>query len=204
MPTSGRHLVLASGSRARYDMLKASGLAFTVDPADVDEAELKQRLLAREPRPAPDDIALELARAKGRSVSARHPQALIVAADQVLSVDGALLSKPGDREGARASLQRLRGREHELTSAVVVAEAGAVTWEAGDTATLTMRHFSEAFLDDYLLRAGDGIHWAVGAYELEGMGIQLFETVAGDYFTILGLPLLPLLAELRGRGVIAS
>ncbi|MDX2258695.1 MAG: Maf family protein [Hyphomicrobiaceae bacterium] len=199
-----RHLILASGSKARYAMLKSAGLAFTVDPADIDEAALKARMMSSEPAPGPESIALELARAKGRSVSARHPGGLVVAADQVLSLDGDLVSKPADLAAARSSLLRLRGRTHQLTSAVVMAEAGEVTWQATDTARLTMRAFSDAFLDDYLVRAGPDVCWSVGAYELEGLGIQLFDAVDGDYFTILGLPLLPLLSELRQRGAIAS
>ncbi len=129
---------------------------------------------------------------------------LIIGADQVLALGAELLNKAPNMEAARAALRKLRGRTHELHSAVAFAEKGKVTWAHVATARLTMRDFSDAFLDDYLLRAGDRVGQSVGAYELEGLGVQLFDRIEGDYFTILGLPLMPVLAELRVRGIITK
>jgi septum formation protein len=193
--------VLASASRARRELLAAAGVAFTVDPADVDEPALRRSLQAGT---APAKIAELLARAKAEDVGTRHRDSLVIGADQVLAFGDEILSKPGDAQGARATLRKLRGKTHELISAVAFAEDGKITWAHTATARLTMRDFSEAFLEEYLLRAGDRVGQSVGAYELEGPGVQLFERIEGDYFTILGLPLLPVLAELRARGVIAA
>jgi septum formation protein len=198
---SGRQIVLASASRARRALLAAAGVAFTVDPADVDEPALRRSLQAGT---APAKIAELLARAKAEDVGTRHRDSLVIGADQVLAFGDEILSKPGDAKGARATLRKLRGKTHELISAVAFAEDGKITWAHTATARLTMRDFSEAFLEEYLLRAGDRVGQSVGAYELEGPGVQLFERIEGDYFTILGLPLLPVLAELRARSVIAA
>lgn len=201
---ASRPLILASGSPYRRKMLQAAGLVFRVVPADVDEAALKRGLASQTPPPAPAAIADALARAKARSVSIHHASATVIGADQVLALDGELLDKPGDLSAARAQLERLRGKTHRLISAVVVAEAGQVLWAHVDEAVLTMRSFSPEFLDRYLAEAGPDLCRIVGAYEIEGLGIQLFERVEGDHFTIIGLPLVPLLAELRSRGVIAA
>jgi septum formation protein len=200
--TSRRPLILASGSPYRRKMLEAAGLAFRVFPADVDEAALKRVLASQTPKPAPAAIADALARAKAQSVSARHANATVVGADQVLEHAGELLNKPGDLAATRAQLERLRGETHRLISAVVLAEDGQVVWSHVDEAVLTMRAFSPEFLDRYVTGAGPDLLQIVGAYEIEGPGIQLFERVGGDHFTIIGLPLVPLLAELRSRGVI--
>ena len=199
-----RPLILASGSPYRRKMLQAAGLAFRVVPADVDEAALKRGLASQTPQPDPAAVAGALARAKARPVSVRHASATVIGADQVLALDGELLDKPGDVAAARAQLQRLRGKTHRLISAVVVAEAGQVLWAHVDEAVLTMRSFSPEFLERYLAEAGPDLCQIVGAYEIEGLGIQLFERVEGGHFTIIGLPLVPLLAELRSRGVIAA
>jgi septum formation protein len=199
---ASRPLILASGSPYRRKMLEAAGLAFRVVPADVDEVALKRSLAAQTPKPAPAAIADALARAKAQSVSVRHAGATVIGADQVLEHAGELLDKPGDLAAARAQLERLRGKSHRLISAVVVAEAGQVLWTHVDEAVLTMRPFTPEFLDRYLAEAGPDLCRIVGAYEIEGLGIQLFERVEGDHFTIIGLPLVPLLAELRSRGVI--
>ena len=196
-------IVLASASRARREMLAAAGVAFTVEPADVDEPSIR-RELAKTGDAGPLQVALILARAKAEDVSAKHGGSLIIGADQVLALGPEILSKPADASAARASLLQLRGRTHELHSAVALAESGAVTWSHAATARLTMREFSDAFLDEYLRRAGDRIGQSVGAYELEGLGVQLFDRIEGDYFTILGLPLLSLLGELRERGRISQ
>ena len=199
---TSRPLILASGSPYRRKMLEAAGLSFHVVPADVDEAALKRGLAAQSPKPISAAVADALARAKAQSVSARHPDATVIGADQILALGDDLLDKPGDLAAARVQLERLRGKTHRLISAVVVAEAGQVLWTHVDEAVLTMRPFSREFLDRYLAEADPGLCQIVGAYEIEGPGIQLFERVEGDHFTIIGLPLVPLLAELRSRGVI--
>jgi len=199
-----RQIVLASASRARREMLAAAGVPFTVDPADLDEPALRNKLLAENKSIAPPHIAEALARAKAEEVSRRHAGSLVIAGDQVLALGPELLTKTKDEAAARESLMKLRGREHELHSAVAFAEDGHVVWAHVATARLFMRDFTDAFLDDYLVRAGDSICQSVGAYELEGLGVQLFARIEGDYFTVLGLPLLPALEELRTRGVIAQ
>jgi septum formation protein len=197
-----RHdLVLASASVFRRRMLEAAGVAFRVVPAEVDEAAIK-RSLAGEAGPAA--LAAILAAEKAKAVSARLPGALVIGADQTLALglDDGLLDKPGSLPEAREQLVRLRGNTHRLFTAVTLAREGRVVWRADDSASLTMRRFSDAFLDAYLARAGESLRQIAGAYEIEGLGIQLFDKVEGDHFTIVGLPLLPLLAELRARGVI--
>jgi septum formation protein len=201
---SAREIVLASGSRARREMLAAAGLHFTVQAADVDEPAIRARLLKDDASVEPKRIAAVLAAAKAEDVSGKIGGSLIIGADQVLALGDELLSKAPNMEAARAALRKLRGRTHELHSAVAFAEKGKVTWAHVATARLTMRDFSDAFLDDYLLRAGDRVGQSVGAYELEGVGVQLFDRIEGDYFTILGLPLMPVLAELRVRGIITK
>jgi len=201
---SAREIVLASGSRARREMLAAAGLHFTVQAADVDEPAIRARLLKDDASVEPKRIAAVLAAAKAEDVSGKIGGSLIIGADQVLALGDELLSKAPNMEAARAALRKLRGRTHELHSAVAVAEKGKVTWAHVATARLTMRDFSDVFIDDYLLRAGDRVGQSVGAYELEGIGVQLFDRIEGDYFTILGLPLMPVLAELRVRGIITK
>jgi septum formation protein len=204
MSGSAHEIVLASGSRARREMLAAAGVHFTVQAADVDEPAIRARLMKEDAGIAPRRIAEVLAAAKAEEVSARRRGSLIIGADQVLALGDELLSKAPSLEAAREALRKLRGRTHELHSAVAFAESGKVIWAHIGTARLTMRDFSDAFLDDYLLRAGDRVGHSVGAYELEGLGVQLFDKIEGDYFTVLGLPLLPVLAELRQRGIIAK
>lgn len=193
-------LILGSGSPYRRKMLEAAGVDFRVVPADVDEGALKQRLAGQEP----GAIAEALARAKAAAVSSAHPDAMVIGADQVLALDGELFDKPGDIAAARRQLERLRGKTHRLLSAVALASGGQVVWVHVDEAVMTMRAFSPEFLVRYVAQAGTELCGIVGAYEIEGPGIQLFERVHGDHFTIIGLPLLPLLAELRSRGVIGA
>lgn len=197
-------LILASGSASRRRLLESAGVAFRVIPADVDEAALKRELRTSPATSGAGPVAAHLARAKARVVSERHPAALVIGADQVLALGDDLFDKPRDLAEARAQLLRLRGRGHCLVSGLALAQGGAIVWEYSAVATLTMRTFSNAHLESYLSAAGDAVTRTVGAYELEGPGIQLFERVDGDYFTILGLPLLPLLAELRARGVLET
>lgn len=199
-----KSLLLASASPYRRKMLEAAGLKFDVVAAGVDEAVLKRELALRRPRPGAGEVAQALASAKAEAVSARHPAAIAIGADQVLALGEELLDKPGNPAAARDQLLRLRGRTHRLVSAVAIALGGKIQWAHVDEAVLAMRAFSDAFLDRYVADAGAHIAGIVGAYEIEGRGIQLFERVEGDYFTIIGLPLIPLLAELRSRGVIET
>lgn len=195
---SGTRLVLASGSRVRADMLRAAGLDITVDPADVDEPEIEAA--CRQDGMATPEVAQALAAAKAALVASRHPGTLVIGADQMLDLDGVNLRKPDDPAGAARTLQRLAGRDHTLVSAVVLARDGDLIWRHHASARLTMRPLDDAAIADYLARAGDRVLTSVGAYQLEGLGAQLFDRIEGDYFTILGLPLLALLGELRRRG----
>ena len=202
--SSVSQIILASTSRARREMLAAAGVAFTVEAADVDEPAIRKTLLAAKSAATPPQIADALARAKAEDVSQRHKGSLVIGGDQVLALGTELLTKAKDEAAARATLKKFRGMTHELHSAVALAVDGRVLWTHTGTARLKMRDFSDAFLEEYLTRAGDRIGQSVGAYELEGLGVQLFDNIEGDYFTILGLPLLPLLAELRAHGMIAA
>ncbi|MCL4766135.1 MAG: septum formation protein Maf [Hyphomicrobiaceae bacterium] len=195
-------IILASSSPTRRRLLKAAGIDFTADAACVDEAVVRETLTADGETVEPGDLAEILARAKAEDVSARHPEAVVIGADQVLSCSGELFGKPGSMGAARETLLALRGRTHQLHSAVAIAGKGEVRWAMVETAHLTMRAFSIAFLGSYLAQAGGDVLDSVGAYKLEGPGIQLFERIEGDYFSILGLPLLPLIGELRAREAI--
>lgn len=194
--------ILASASSSRARILREARVPFIALPADIDERALKATLLKQ--NKTVQEVAKVLAAAKAIQVSKLRPNALVLGADQVLEFDGELLSKCADLAEARALLLRLRGRGHRLISALALAEAGKVIWTHSETANLTMRAFSDAFLADYLSTEGSVLLDGVGCYRLETMGAQLFERVEGDYFSILGLPLQPLLAELRLKGVIAS
>jgi septum formation protein len=194
-------VVLASGSPARRALLANAGLAFTVVPSTLDERVVEAPLIAGGAAPA--EIATALADAKAAKVSRQRPDALVIGADQTLDCDGHRGTKSETMAEARAQLQRLAGRAHRLHSAVAVARGGAVAWRHLDSATLIMRPLAAAEIDAYLGRVGEDILKSVGVYQLEGEGIRLFERIEGDYFTILGLPLLPLLAYLRSQGAIA-
>jgi septum formation protein len=197
-------LLLASTSRFRRRMLEAAGLDFECVPPEVDEAVLKRKLTSNRPLAEPGQVALALARAKANAVSTQFPVPHVVGADQVLAMGGALFDKPPDLAAARRQLQTLRGRTHQLHTAAVLAKAGETVWSRVEVATLVMRDFSDAFLDKYLEQAGPGVCHTVGGYEVEGRGIQLFERIEGDHFTIIGLPLLALLAELRAQGIVGT
>jgi septum formation protein len=194
-------LVLASASPARGELLRRAGIAFIAAPAAIDEAEIKAAYLA-ESRPAAE-CAAALAETKAARVARRHPGNLVVGADQILICEDAWFDKPADLAAARAQLLALRGKRHELVSAICVVRDGERLWHFVDRSTLTMRNFSDAFLEDYLAAAGSDALGSVGAYRLEAMGVQLFSRIEGGYFAILGLPLLPLLEFLRGYGVVA-
>ncbi|MGX1098064.1 Maf family protein [Amorphus sp. MBR-141] len=195
-------LVLASRSAARSRMMAAAGLSFSTAGADIDERvqELDLSGLDR----TPDRIAAHLASVKAAAVGSQFPDAVVVGADQTLDLEGERFVKPKDLDEARAQLLRLKGRSHVLHSAVACVRGGEVDWQCVETARLTMRDFSDRFIDDYLAVAGARALSSVGAYHLEGVGVQLFEKVEGDFFTILGLPLLPLLSYLRATGIVAS
>ncbi|WP_029010847.1 Maf family protein [Azospirillum halopraeferens] len=195
-------LVLASGSRARAAMLAQAGVDVECDPADVDESVVKRSCRAN--GVSVEATAEALAELKARSVARRHPGRPVLGADQMLECDGVWLDKPGDREQARAQLRTLRGRTHRLISAAVVVRDDRRVWHHVDGARLTVRPFSDRFLEDYLDAAGDGVLQSVGAYHLEGLGAQLFERVEGDFFTILGLPLLPVLGHLRTQRILGE
>jgi len=195
-------LVLASGSATRARMLADAGLPILIDRAAVDEEEIRAAFLA-EGRDAAA-CAAALAEAKATRVSARHVGALVLGADQILDCAGRWLEKPRDIEAARTQLKLLRGRRHALITAAAVVRNGALIWHTIDRAHMTMRAFSDGFLDDYVATAGAELLDSVGAYRLEGLGAQLFERVEGDFFTILGLPLLPLIDFLRGHGALGA
>ncbi|PWC30138.1 Maf family protein [Teichococcus aestuarii] len=193
-------LVLASGSATRAALLRAAGLDFTAQPAPVDEASLKEAARAEGIPPA--DAAILLAEAKAMRVARREPEALVIGADQLLVCEGAWFDKPEDLAGARAQLQALRGRTHTLFTAMVLWRHGQRVWQHVATPRLTMRDFSDSFLDRYLALEGEAVTHSVGAYRLEGPGIQLFREVEGEHSAILGLPLLPLLGFLRQHGAL--
>ncbi len=190
-------LILASNSVARQSMLCRAGLDFTVIPSDLDEAALKMEL-QRQDTPAPaQEIAGALARAKACSVAQGHPDALVIGADQVLSADGELFNKAADPTAAAAVLKRLAGRHHKLHAAVCVMRGEKLMWQHNETANMWMRALSDDFIAGYLDHAEAEVLWSAGCYQIEGPGVQLFDRIEGDYFTILGLPLLPLLVFLR-------
>ena len=195
-------LVLASASRSRKTMLTAAGVTYIADPANVDEGAVKKTLTAKQ-ADAPT-VAETLATMKADEVSRRHPDALVIGSDQMLACDGRWFDKPVDRAAAKAQLLDLRGRKHELIAAVTVVRGNQPLWRHIDRASLVMRAFSEAFVDEYLDRVGDDALLSVGAYQVEGQGIQLFEAIEGDVFTIMGMPLLPLLGFLRSQGVVRT
>ena len=194
-------LILASRSAARRKMLADAGLAFETADATIDETEVKDALRAEKVSGA--DAAVALAEMKAWRVASRQAgDVLVLGADQILEVEGRWLDKPGSTAAARAQLLELRGRQHSLYSAAVLFREGTRIWHHVDRAELWVRPFSEAFLDRYMEEADPGIRQSVGAYHLEGLGAQLFSRIRGDFFTILGLPLLPLLQALRDQGVI--
>lgn len=193
-------LILASTSAVRSRLLRDAGLAFEVVPPMVDEADVKASLLVE--RLGANAIADSLAEAKAVAVSAARPQALVIGCDQVLAFEGRVIEKSADLGEARKLLAELRGKAHALLTACVLAKGGEPVWRRLDRCTLSMRPFSDAFLEDYLQAEGDTLLTSVGCYQLEGRGAQLFERVEGDYFSVLGLPLIPLLVALREHGIL--
>ncbi len=192
-------LVLASASRARQALLNQAGITYEAVPAMIDERAAEKPLL--EAGAPPEDLALALAMAKATSVG-EHRSELVIGADQILAFEGERLVKPPDMDAARAQLLRLSGKTHTLHSAVAAVRAGEIIWQYSEAAHLTMRALTPAFIGRYLAATGPEALESVGAYQLEGRGIQLFDKIDGDYFTILGLPMLPLLSFLRSQGII--
>jgi septum formation protein len=196
-------LILASGSRSRARLLEAAGLAFIVEPPGLDESAMRQAV-SGENLLSPHDVAEVLARAKTEAVSELAPKAYVIGGDQVLALGDMILTKPDSMEAARRQLLDLSGKTHTLHTAAAVATGGDTIWAETTIATLTMRKLSPEFIGRYLAAAGDEVLNSVGGYQLEGLGVQLFEKIDGDYFSILGLPLIPLLATLRREGVLES
>lgn len=193
-------LILASGSATRAALLRAAGVPFEIVRPDVDEEALKRKLID-EGQEAPE-LAMSLAEAKALAVSADNPGRLVLGADQILEYDG-IVSKSASLEAARALLQRLRGVSHKLHTAAVFAEDGEIVERCYAEAGMAMRDFTGEFLDAYLAEEGEVILSSVGCYRLEGRGLQLFSAIDGDYFAILGLPLLDVLTQLRQRGILS-
>jgi len=192
--------ILASGSQIRADILRGAQIPFDVIKSDVDEGVIKSKRGDLDPR----DMALCLAEAKAKPVSLAHPDALVLGADQTMELDGALLDKLPSADLARERLRRMRGRPHCLHAGLALLKDGEPVWTLQQTSTIHVRDFSDGFLDSYLEQAGWALTASVGAYAYEGLGAQLFERVEGDYYAILGLPLLPLTEQLRRFGVIAT
>jgi septum formation protein len=192
-------LILASASKSRARMLEAAGLSFIVEPPGLDEAAMRQAVSGEL---TPHDVAEVLARAKAEAVSDLARKAYVIGADQVLACGETVYAKPDSMEAARRQLLDLSGKKHTLHTAVAVATNGESIWAETTVATLTMRKLSPAFIGRYLAAAGEEVLSSVGAYQIESLGVQLFEAIDGDYFSILGLPLIPLLDTLRREGVI--
>jgi septum formation protein len=191
-------LILASQSRARQALLTNAGIDFEAVPAEIDERAMQQASGLS----APDHIAALLAREKARLVSVRQPGQFVIGADQTLALGEQLFSKPAGHAQAAEQLRALAGRGHQLHSAVAVACEGRILFEAAAIARMTMRQLTEAEIEAYVSAVGEVVTSSVGAYQLEGLGVHLFERIEGDHFTILGLPLLPLLAYLRSEGLL--
>ena len=192
-------LVIASKSAVRRAVLEAAGIPLEVRPADIDERDIEARSSAA----GPGEVAALLAREKARAIAAVMPGRLVLGADQTLALGARRFSKPVDRAAAREQLQALRGRTHELHSAVAVVRDAEVLYDRVEVARLTMRTFADEFLDRYIDTCGSAVTASVGAYQLERTGVHLFSRVEGDHFTVLGLPLLPLLGFLRNQGLVA-
>jgi septum formation protein len=194
-------LILASKSSVRRTLLEAAGIQVEIEPARIDERAVETTKAATADAQA---VALLLAREKALDVAGRRGKSIVLGVDQTLALDGRRFSKPANAEAAREQLKALAGKTHELHSAVAIAQNGKIAFETVATARLTVRQLSESFLDAYLAAAGDRVLSSVGAYQLEGLGVHLFERIEGDHFTILGLPLLPLLAYFRSARLVVS
>ena len=201
-PGQRKPIILASASRSRASLLQQAGMAIECVPAGVDEEEIKLAMQAE--GASAGTVVDTLAALKAERISLRNPEALVIGADQMLDCDGRWFDKPEDKAALRDHLTALRGKTHHLLAAVCVTQNGTRLWSHRETASLTMRPFSDTFLETYLTACGDAVLDSVGGYRLEEMGSQLFDRIDGDYFTILGLPLLPLLTFLRQNGALDS
>ncbi|MCZ7909542.1 Maf-like protein [Agrobacterium leguminum] len=195
-----QELILASSSASRQMLMRNAGLTFSAIPADIDERALDEQL--ERDGASPEEVALELAQAKALAVSALYPEALVLGCDQTMALGARVYHKPKTMAEAEAHLLSLSGKVHRLNSAAVLVRHGEVVWQIVSSAELTVRTLSAEFVSRHLQRVGEKALSSVGAYQLEGEGIQLFTSIEGDYFTILGLPLLPLLSKLRDMDVI--
>lgn len=193
-------LILASSSKTRETLLRNAGLEFEIAFPRVDEEEMKHSLQASGATAA--ETAVSLAELKAMRISRQYPDHYVIGADQMLECGSVWFDKPADKEHARAHLKALSGKTHSLHNAVCVVKSSTILWHHVNEARLAMRTFSDDFLDHYMAAVGDEILWSVGAYQLEGVGAQLFNKVDGDFFSILGLPLLPLMDFLRGHKVV--
>lgn len=194
------HIILASGSQIRADLMRNAGLSFDILVAKIDEESIRESLLAEQA--SPRDVADALAEMKALRVADRNPSSLVIGCDQILSLQGKCLSKAKTKAEARVQLSELRGVQHNLLSAVVVFGEGKPLWRHVGQVRLRMRDFSDTYLDDYLDRNWDSVQHAVGCYKLEEEGVRLFSSVQGDYFSVLGLPMIELLSYLTQRGTL--
>ncbi len=195
-------LILASSSKARHAMLTNAGIECEAVASMIDEDGYKQAMKAEGASAA--EAAETLAEMKALRMYRQQPDAIVIAADQMLECNGIWFDKPMDRDNTRAQLLALRGKSHKLVSAAVIYKEGSRIWGTIDTAHLTVRNFTDEWLEDYLDAAGEDIYRCVGGYQLEGFGAQLFTEIRGDYFTVLGMPLLPLIGFLRDHGVLKA
>jgi len=202
MAATAERVILASASTARARLLRAAGVEFTAEPAEIDEPQLKRE--ARRAGHSALGCAMRLATEKARVISRRHPLALVIGADQIVVAGEEWFDKPLDRFDAGAQLRGLRGRVHELATAACVVQDGVTLWDATSVPEMHMRRFSDAFVEAYVAAEGEALLGSVGAYRLEGRGAQLFSRITGDYFAVLGLPLIELLGFLRDRGVMLT
>jgi septum formation protein len=202
-PKAGKKaLILASSSTTRANILNKAGLRFAIEPPNVDEASVRQTTIVD--GGSVETSAALLAEMKALEVSQAQPEAFTIGADQILECGGEWFEKPHTIDQARMQLLDLRGKRHRLISSVVVAVGGSKIWEHTDQAQMTMRAIGDVFLDEYIAAMGDRMFWSVGGYQLEGVGLQLFSKVVGNHYTILGLPLLPLLGFLRSHGILGN
>ena len=193
-------IILATASEIRQTLLRKADIPFSAVPARIDEVAIKASLMAEDA--SPRDIADALAEFKARKIADRHPEAMVIGCDQVLEFKGQLLSKPENLDASRSQLTLLRGQQHKLLSAIVIYEKGEPIWRHIGQVRLLMRDLSDVYIDDYVTRNWPGIGDSVGSYKLEEEGSRLFSRIEGDYFTVLGLPLLELIGFLTGRGII--
>ena len=198
MAAKAEPVILASASAARAGLLRSAGVDFTIEPAAIDESRLKSDTRRR--GDSAIDCATALAAEKASVISRRHPAALVIGADQILATGEEWFDKPGDLAEARTQLRALRGRTHRLETAAVVVWSGELLWRATSSPEMRMRGFSDAFIEAYVVAEGEALLGSVGAYRLEGRGVQLFSRITGDHFAVLGLPLVELLGFLRERG----